>query len=233
MLSLGRSFIVLALSSLPFLSTSSFAEPQWEKIGIDNGVEVFRKQIPGSPLVGFKGVKVMNLPITKVSQVILDRNPELQKKWIDRIQDFQIIEQTPYSAIFYSSYGLPWPIANRDYVIRSELKIDNELNRLFISLQSIEHPKAPKTIGVRAELVNSRYEIIPLPNNQTQVTVEILTDPKGSLPSWLVNLIQRGWPAATLNNMERQAALPETPHNKLIQRELKVLQQYSMKPLAH
>ncbi|WP_176736943.1 START domain-containing protein [Oligoflexus tunisiensis] len=218
MQSILKAGLILGLS---FISHFAFAAPAWELVGEKDGIKVYRKEVPGSPLVAFKGVKVMPVPITKVAQVILDEDTEKKKQWIDMIKDFQIIEKGTYESITYSAYDLPWPLTDRDYVVHSHLKIDNEANQILIDLKSVEHPKAPKTIGVRAELVRSLYKLVPRPDGSTEVTVEIQTDPKGALPKWLVNLVQKGWPANTLRNMEVQALRPDTKEHAIIKAKFK------------
>ena len=58
-----------------------------------------------------------------------------------------------------------------------------------------------ETVGVRAELVNSLYRLTDMEGGKTRVEVEIQTDPKGWMPIWLVNLVQKDWPLETLNGM--------------------------------
>jgi hypothetical protein len=218
MQSLLKAGLILGLS---LISQFAFATPDWELVSEKDGIKVYRKEVPGSPLVAFKGVRIMPVPITKVAQVILDEDTEKKKLWIDMIMDFRIVEKGPYESITYSAYDLPWPLTDRDYVVHSHLKIDNEANQILINLKSVEHPKAPKTIGVRAQLVHSLYKLVPRPDRSTEVTVEIQTDPKGDLPKWLVNLVQKGWPANTLKKMEMQAVRPETKEHELIKAKFK------------
>jgi hypothetical protein len=59
-------------------------------------------------------------------------------------------------------------------------------------------------VGVRANLIRSKYELIPKGKQQTIVIVEIHTDPKGLIPTWLVNAIQKGWPRKTLVALGKQ-----------------------------
>ena len=73
---------------------------------------------------------------------------------------------------------------------------------------SVEHAGAPESVGVRAELVDSRYQLTPLPGGRTRVEVEIPTDPRGAMPVWIVNLIQRTWPRDTLVGIRNQLAKP-------------------------
>ena len=93
---------------------------------------------------------------------------------------------------------------NRDYVYH--VKASKKGENVYIAIKSTTHSDAPSTVGVRAHLNNSNYVLEPLGENKTKVTVEIHTDPKGLLPSWLVNLIQKNWPVKTLNGIRKQTA---------------------------
>ena len=214
---LGFSLITFAALGL---SLPSLAK-DWKQIKAEDGVKVYSKDVPGSDLMAFKGVKTMPVPITKVAQVLLDKDPETKKEWIAMVVDFKILDiKDDYNSITYSSYDLPWPMSDRDYVVASAMKINKATQTVFISLNSTVHPKAPKTVGVRAHLVRSHYKLVALPGNKTEVTVEIQTDPKGLLPKWLVNVIQKGWPYKTLTKMEAQAKKPQTIHHQLVKEQL-------------
>jgi hypothetical protein len=66
---------------------------------------------------------------------------------------------------------------------------------------------------VRAVVHNTYYRFEALPDGRTKLMVEVHTDPKGSLPSWLVNRIQRDWPSKTLNGLiDRTKKSPAAPH---------------------
>ena len=43
------------------------------------------------------------------------------------------------------------------------------------------------------------------PNGKTRIMVEVITDPKGSLPAWLINLIQKDWPYNTISALKKRA----------------------------
>ena len=52
--------------------------------------------------------------------------------------------------------------------------------------------------------MNSVYKLTPVDDGKRcRVEVEIHTDPRGWLPSWLVNLIQKSWPLKTLRGIRQ------------------------------
>ena len=40
----------------------------------------------------------------------------------------------------------------------------------------------------------------------TKVEVEVVTDPKGMIPSWIINLVQKSWPVKSIRNLVERAS---------------------------
>lgn len=187
------------------------ASPEWEEIYTSKNVIVSKAEVEGSKLVAFKGETIYDAPIGDVLRVILDNEHRLD--WVGRLRKSTVLERTTsFDYVVYQHFGLPIPFSDRDYVYRGVATQDAQ-GIIELSLQSVEHPDSPETVGVRAHLVDSRYELEALDGDRTRCAVEIITDPKGSMPVWLVNLIQRSWPRDTLVGIRKQLPLPwVTPH---------------------
>ncbi|MEN0062396.1 MAG: START domain-containing protein [Myxococcota bacterium] len=175
---------------------------QWEEIYTSKEVVVSKAEIEGSKFVAFKGEVIYEAPIGKVLGVILDNDHRLE--WVGRLQVNRVLEQTtPFDYVVYQAFGLPPLFSDRDYVYRG-VATQRANGIVELAMSSVEHTKAPETVGVRADLVDSRYELEALGPNQTRCAVEIVTDPRGSMPAWIVNLIQRTWPRDTLVGIREQ-----------------------------
>ena len=76
-------------------------------------------------------------------------------------------------------------------------------------MNSIEDSREPPHPGVvRGEILHAYYflrDVSTADVPATQVIVEIAADPKGSIPSWIVNLTQKNWPNNTLHALEKVA----------------------------
>ncbi len=208
MLQLYSRRAVLALClSLAFLSSAAVAqEGAWESIGTYDGVKVWRKTVPGSELFAFKGEIVTNLHIGKIMTTFLDR--EQRKFWVDRFADQKMIEKpNPLSELYWIHFGLPFPISDRDYVLKADGQVDNAAHVFTARIKSVVDPrKGADDCCVRAEAKNTYYRFEALPGSEkTKLTVEVHTDPKGSLPDWLINLIQKKWPSKTLSGLITRA----------------------------
>jgi hypothetical protein len=174
----------------------------WEKIDEEDGIRVFRKEMPGSPLVAFRGEGMVYSPIEKILWVLADDAHRAQ--WTDRLEKSRVLEQRSQSeSIIYQHYGMPFPVSDRDYVYYGRAT-RNAAGGVTIDLRSVTHPKAPPTVGVRAKLMFGRYTLIPKGRSATFVVVEMHTDPMGSIPSWLVNLVQKSWPLKTIQGLRQQ-----------------------------
>ncbi|MEE2787044.1 MAG: START domain-containing protein [Myxococcota bacterium] len=185
--------------------TTPVAAHAWALYDEEDGVKSYRKEVKGSPVVAFMGKTTIDAPLEMVLGVLGDNTRRTE--WVDRLETSTVLETvTPYEHFIYQAYDLPWPISDRDYVYHA--KATNQGDSVVLHIKSITHRKAPKTVGVRAHLHSCTYTLVPTGEGQTHVTVEVHTDPKGHIPNWLVNLIQKKWPIKTLSGIRRQVKKP-------------------------
>ena len=58
---------------------------------------------------------------------------------------------------------------------------------------------------VRAVTTRAYWRLKAIDDESTHVAVEVHTDPKGSLPAWLVNMIQKDWPRDTILGLTKRS----------------------------
>lgn len=198
----SSSLLVFACA---FLVAPVDAASPWEKIDDDAGIQVYRKEVPGSSFLAFKGVATLDAPIEKLLWVLADNDHRTE--WVDRLVASRILERKgEFDYVVYQHFSAPPLVSDRDYVYRG--RASRRADWVVLELASVVHPKAPTTVGVRAELLKSSYAMTPVGPNKTKVIVEIHTDPKGDLPAFIVNMIQKSWPRNTLVNFANQAKKP-------------------------
>lgn len=130
------------------------------------------------------------------------------------LQHSKIIEKiSPAEHIEYSLFSAPWPASNRDFVYRvqrSQQWINNQL-QLSYQMRSVEHEAIPLQPGlVRGEIFSSVYRLSVINAGQTRVELIYHADPKGWLPNWIVNIIQRGFPFRMMQKLRQQLHAPAT-----------------------
>lgn len=209
------------LLTLLLVPTSVFAKSDWKKLNFEDGVTVYKQKIKGSDLIAFKGVALINAPIKKVFSVLMDNTRRTE--WVARLKKSVILEKfNEFDFVIYQHFKAPIFISDRDYVYRGTASRDAS-GRVVLKMSSCLHGKAPKTVGVRANLMRSKY-VLEKVGSKTRISVEIHTDPKGWIPTAIVNMIQKSWPVKTLSGVRKQAKrsgvkdrrLPPLPKKKAV-----------------
>ncbi|HRG96697.1 MAG TPA: START domain-containing protein [Polyangiaceae bacterium] len=198
--------LTLALAPVFVASSGSADAPRWERVTESGGVTVFKQEVEGSPVIAFKGIGVVNAPIARVAAVVTDSNrtPE----WMDSVADAHIVRQvSPFERIVYTHLKSPPLIADRDFVTAAKAEFDRANKRVIIRIHSVADASAPPTSHVRGQILHSSFVLTSVEGGQkTLVVTEIHADPKGSLPTWVVNLFQKDWPVKTIRNLRAQCA---------------------------
>jgi hypothetical protein len=181
----------------------------WVKVDTNRGISIFRKEIPGDPVYAYKGEGTLHAPLGKIISVSLDvaRQPE----WVDRLEIAKILrEPEPNHRIIYLKVDLPWPVSDRDFVIDARLVVDPIGKTAIYDIHSVEDPLAPPNkCCVRGQVHYNRVELKGLDGVRTEVSAEAHVDPKGSIPKWIVNRIQKSFPKKSIEGMLKQVAKPD------------------------
>ena len=115
---MNRFFSAHTLMVLAFVSAPLTVEA-WTLYDEEDGVQSFRKDVEGSPIVAFMGKTVIDAPLEMVLGVLADN--ERRTDWVDRLETSTVLETvSPYEHYIYQAYDLPWPISDRDYVYHAK-----------------------------------------------------------------------------------------------------------------
>ena len=214
--------LIFALSACKTTSGTKWIEINQEPLDDNEKSEfiiiVEKKNSPEDEVNTYRGTTTMPISIERIAYVLDDT--ESKTEWISRLKQENRLEGNPFSyrSIAYQHYNLSWPVSDRDYVIESKWTVmkDMKLPTAILSIKSIIRDDVPEIEGrVRGQLDRLVYKLEKLKSNQTRVTVEIMVNPKGLLPNFMINLIQKEWPITTLRQLNAQALKGSAIHEKL------------------
>lgn len=203
-----KTLALLSLLLLLGFGARALASADWEEISNEDGIVCWSRDVPDSPIVAFKGEGVVDAPIAKVARVLQDTSRK--KEWIARTLEVREVRRvSDLEYVEYIRSEAPGPIKDRDFVYNAKVELDREKKTLIVRIKSVKEPLAPENedVAVRGELLDSCYVLTSIEDGKkTRVSVEIQADPKGMIPKWVVNLVQKSWPRKTLQGIRDQAA---------------------------
>ena len=203
--------ILLCFSSLSF-------GQNWEEIRNDDGIKVLKQEVPDSNLIAVRGEALVDATPAEIVWVLMDH--KFKSDWVDKLYvSKELKSESELVTIQYAAFKMPAIVSNRDFVYRYEIGFGKKNNAVVLDITSTVADNAPETVGVRGHLHKSRYSLVPN-GKQTHVTVEVHVDPKGWLPSWLVNLLQKKWPYKTLMGLRTQVKKDFVKEHKATKREM-------------
>lgn len=166
----------------------------WNKVYSKDGLDFYSKKIENSKLLAFKAVGVLDVNMGEMMAAL--RTVNTQMKWDKNTVKKETVEDiSDIEAITYSESRIPWPFNNRDMVLHNKLFLDKEEKIFYVHTHSVEDQRYPKRKGlVRAQINFSRFRTKPLSLDKTFVDFEVHVDPKGNIPAWIVNIVQKSFP---------------------------------------
>ena len=198
-------WIVIGLIVWPYVGRS--ADSTWEKTGESKGVVTYRKEIVGSPTIAFRGEGEIAAPFKLVSTVLLDCDRMIE--WV-RNGSCKVIKRiNDYEYYILTHLEMPPLFTDREFVLHSKIKLDAEKGLIHIVMDSVEIPEVPLNRFIRGQLHGEYVLQAREGGKATFVEAEMHGDPKGALPKWLVNWIQKMWPVETFSSLKKQVVKPD------------------------
>ena len=209
--------LVTALALAGAAQADGPAKPQWQQFDEEDGIRMFRRDVPGSDIVALRGEGFVAAPIGRVASVLVDRKRSTE--WIDRLVKTKLLRQiSETESIEWDHIKTPAPLKDRDFVFKSVISTDPGQKRVSFNYYSVTDPLAPETDDyVRGTFKAGKFELTMATRKNpdgsitkgTIVNAEVEVDPRGSVPKFIVNMVQKSWPHTTLMALRKQVAKPD------------------------
>ena len=200
------------------------SDGSWEEIDASDGVTVYRRTTPHNGLYEFRGVGVIDAGIPKLIALMSDA--EHMSGWVYGCIKGELLERnftedeydketSGYYQIFYGVNSMPWPVKNRDYVLKANIQIQPPTKeypfRVNVVSQTVNHPLKPtNTDNVRMPGLSAVFVLTPLKGpsgamDKTKVDFVVAADPGGYIPNWITNIASRMLPRKTISSLQELA----------------------------
>jgi hypothetical protein len=183
----GRRHLLLAASLAAALYLPAAAQANdapWTLEKEDGGIALYSRPVADSPFLAVKAVATIDAPAEKVAHLLGDGNG--CSAWRAMCKSSEVLSAVSDSeSLVYLVLDLPWPVSDRDLVVRSIAHVDAQSQTLHVKLESASD-KHPVQDYVRAES-SGEYELKVIGAAQSQFTYIQHTDIGGDLSPDMIN----------------------------------------------
>ena len=218
---LNRRRFSIALASLLWSVGSAFAgtlpseDADWELRKESDDIHIYTTELKDSDFAAFKAVADMDVSLSQLMAVMID--PASCTEWVHNCTLSRAFGDGDFHDRYaYSVNDMPWPVQDRDYVIRIRTHGDNHSGVVVMDLNAVPDARKDNDDYVRVEKSDTLYRFEPLGPEQTRLTWIQHTEPNGAIPSWLVNSLIVDIPLKSMRTLESVAQEPRYAGYRLV-----------------
>jgi len=183
---LVKPFVLTAILLLGIVQPS-LGSGQWELDRDRNGIKTFYRTKAGSAYLESKSSAVVHAGIDRVAAILADVPGFPQ--WMYNCKASPLLEQPKENIrILYYLQHAPWPVSDRQAVIRAVTRVDPEKQTQVTDLQSIgDYPYKSQKNRVWMDDFSGQWRLEALDEKLTRVTYTVYSEPGGGLSASLAN----------------------------------------------
>lgn len=200
-----RALILLVLLSPALLFASQESEQGWKLVSDRNDIKVYMKHTDDSRLKTFKGVTRVKQS-DEYSAVALLEDYDNYPAWLHLIDSAtEIKRNTPLRRWVRFTTQLPWPLRDREAVVEARVVHTVTPDEESMAAVIVNAPDAlPENDDyIRFPEIEGFIKATRLGDDEAEVVYQIVLDPGGYIPAWLVNILMRDAPYFTLEKLRR------------------------------
>jgi hypothetical protein len=205
-----RRHLALPLAVLPLtlpLLLAAFpasADEGWRLARSEDGVSVWKRPEPGSPIEAFRAETVVQSRLAALLTLFYDL--DAAPRWLDHTRRVEALERDDqnHSYVLHLETSLPWPLRDRDAVIIGRWWQDPATHVVYLRGHRAPRGSYPGNHDyLRYYDMRSDWTFVPLDGGRVRVIMEGHADPAGSMPKWAVNMLIQESPLRTLRNLRQ------------------------------
>jgi ribosome-associated toxin RatA of RatAB toxin-antitoxin module len=172
------------------------------RIDKDN-VKVFACKAENSKIKSLKTKVNVRATPQQVIDIVLDIDG--YNNWQYHTINASVLERkSETELIYYTEIVSPWPASNRDLVVSLKIEHDVPSKNIIIYAHSIPDFIPPKEGIVRVPMSKSQWTVKPVSDSELSVEFNMLVDPGGSVPAWLINMVAAEAPYESFRNFKNK-----------------------------
>ena len=193
---------LLLIITIPVLWGSETQEPPWTLAKDEQGIQVYTRKIEGIDIIEFKGIT--RIKSSMAGLLALIRDIEATPQWVANCTESKVLKRINANETYtYSFSKAPWPVKDRDAVVHNVISLDQETSVITVRQTGKPDFIEAKEKVIRVQRLEGFWQFTPKEEGQIEVLYQLLSDPGGAIPAWLINASMVSQPYDTLRAMKK------------------------------
>ncbi len=178
-------------------------DAEWKLKKFGDGVAVYNRDLDYTSIKELKAVTQIHTSISSIIALLNER--ETYPEWVYRCGKSMLVKKISDSeGIYYQSVLAPWPVDNRDFVV--DVKVVQDSKTKVVTQFSNNLPNFFPLVSnhVRITEFKASWTFTPLKNGMVNCEYELLVNPGGNVPAFLVNMAAIDGPYETTTNLRNR-----------------------------
>ena len=162
-------------------------DSDWELVMNKNGIKAYSRKVSGSGIFEFRAVMVVDARAEVVAEAL--RDIPAMPQWLPDCDKAALINMEGRNNFTtYISLDLPWPVKDRDAVMKTVTTYDFAHARAvtdFVTFQEASYP--PNDSHVRIPDIKGQYVFEFVTREKTGIVQTYRADIGGNIPEWMTN----------------------------------------------
>ena len=188
--------IILLFLCISTLTLSAQTEAKWELKSQKEGITIYSRELPNSNLKELKmtsTAKSSTAAFIKILEVI-QTNPD----WLDGDFEVKRIKMNAEGIpINHTKIDFPFPVSDRDLVSSAQVITDEQTGVVTVRSEAVSGILKDQSGYVRMPSFLSRWILTPQANGMLDIEYFLQSDPGGSIPAWVTNMLSSVGPFRT------------------------------------
>ncbi|ETR73741.1 MAG: Lipid-binding START domain protein [Candidatus Magnetoglobus multicellularis str. Araruama] len=183
--------LTVTLMFLVVLNCKVYAASEWQPAIKKNGIDAYSRRVEGTNILEIRAITVVDARMEVIAEVLRDIPANVE--WRPKCVECRLLERHNRNAMTtYTRIDLPWPVSDRDVIIKADTSINLKTGRAVVSLGAVDHHKAPPpNENVRITEFFSQYYLEYINREQTGIIFTTRVNPAGRIPTFLVNMFNK------------------------------------------
>lgn len=192
---------------IPFLvglaaTPSALVAQNWSLKKDQDSIQVYTAHAEGSKFKRIRADFTIRTNREKLFEKLL--NADQYVEWQYNTLQSRVLEKiSSREILYYNEVDAPWPVSNRDLVIRLKIEETPGDASFRIITYSESGVMAAKDGIIRVPSSRGEWKVSESSDGKLKVRFEMQIDPGGDVPAWLVNLTSALAPYQTFLNLKK------------------------------